>query len=126
VATRDEIAFPNSNDSPTSLAQFARYESITLNISLKLRQPEFSTRFRGVAKPAAGVTMPKTTIDEHGKSLPRKHEIRFPENVSIASPTDYAPAAEKFDQPQFCVAIPARSNTRHYLRPLLCRENVWH
>jgi len=37
LATRDQIAFPNSNDSPSSFAQLARYQPIARNILLKLR-----------------------------------------------------------------------------------------
>jgi len=63
VATRDEIAFPNSNDSPASFAQFAAYEPITRNIPLKFRQPEFKPTFRRVAEFAVRMPMPETTVD---------------------------------------------------------------
>ncbi len=56
---RGKIAFPDSNDSPTTLAQCARYEAIARNIPLKFRQPEFNPTFRGVAELATCVPMPE-------------------------------------------------------------------
>ena len=95
LANGGEIAFPNSNDSPPSFAQLARYEPIARNILLKLRQPEFNARFRCVTELAAGMSMPEAAVNEYGNSMLWKNEIRFSEYVLISPPTGDSEMSEQ-------------------------------
>ena len=69
MATRGKVAFPNSNDSPSSFAQRARNNAITRDVLFKFRQTEINPRFRRVAELATFVPVPKTSVHEDADLL---------------------------------------------------------
>lgn len=70
--------------------------------------------------------MPKTPINENSYPFLWKHEVRFSEDPRIASPAGYFVFSEERDHFQFCVFVPAASNSRHDLRAPILVEYISH
>jgi|GEM_PF-4711893 len=58
------LAFPNDVSVPTECPQGRHITSVSSNIARKFLLPKVNSRFGVVGKLAAGVTMPKTAVNE--------------------------------------------------------------
>jgi hypothetical protein len=126
LATRNELAFPYAYHTPTSFAQFARYELITRDVPLKFGQPEFNPAFRRIAKFAVRMPMPETAVHKQRNALAVKNKIWLADNPRVAPPAGDTVRVKQRDHPQLGVSISAATDRRHYCTPFFARENVRH
>lgn len=69
------LAFPNNDDSPSTLPERARSALVASDVGLKFIGPEIHVRFRCGRFSATDVTMPETAVDEDAGSVLGEHQI---------------------------------------------------
>lgn len=74
----------------------------------------------------SGAAVPKATIDKNGNALLMKNEIWCAQQRLMTTPSNDLVLPQKPNKLQFGVAIPASTDTRHYVRALFLCEYVWH
>jgi hypothetical protein len=73
------VTFPDPHNLPPALSKRPHDKFVSRYVARELWKPEFAPTFRSVREFATFVPVPETSIDKHGKFLPRKNKIGLAE-----------------------------------------------
>ena len=83
---RSDLALPDHDDAPTSIAQVFLVCHVSSNIPRKFRRPVASVAERNSITLAISVLMPKTSVDEYDRSSAGQYNVGTPWQVAPMKP----------------------------------------
>ena len=118
-------AFPHDCGSPSRLIESGKRPLIPEYILLEFLRPEFRSSGGRAREPAAFVTMPETSMDEHYSPKFRKDQIGFPWQPLAVQPISQTPCMQRLPQDEFGLCVPPL-DPRHHSGPRRLVDNVSH
>ncbi len=108
-------AFPDDCDPPADFEQIESIPTITLDIGVKLCQPELLPRGRGIGVGTVGVPVPEAAMHEAHGSEASKHEVRGAGKPPVVQAVSEAASVNSPSKEEFGPRIPA-SDPGHHAR----------
>lgn len=117
--------FPHNRGSPSRLFESRERPLIPEYILLEFLRPELGSSGGCGCEPAAFVTMPEASMDEHDCPKFRKDQIGFPRQSLAVQPISQAPCMQRFSQGEFGLRV-SPLDPRHHSGPRRLVDNVGH
>ena len=117
------LAFPDDCDAPSQRPKIFDGLSISHDISIEFVLPELCPRLRNGCFFAAGVAMPKASVDEDNDTVLREHEIWRAREVMPMEPVAEPKSMSRSAYSYLCQGV-FRPHLRHQPGPMLRRKAV--
>lgn len=115
--------FPDDRHAPSITTEPLPDEGIPGKCSCEFALPEFDIRRGHRCKSAPLVPVPKASVNKHGSTVFRKHEVRSPRQGSDMGPVSEPERMDQLSELQLRRRVPA-SYPRHHSRSCLPVHNV--
>lgn len=123
--TKPQCAFPHNPNTPSEILEIDDVLSISSDILIEFCCPELGVRSRGRTPPAAGMAMPKATMNQDNCLILGKHKIGLSWESGIVQPVAVASRVKGCADDHFRLGI-LTANAGHHLRASQLIHHVCH
>jgi hypothetical protein len=107
------LAFPNRENAPTRVFEFALNPIVARDVRIKLLAPEFDARLRRVCKPASRVPVPEASVHEHHCLMTWQDDVWSTGKITSVKPEAVAELMQRPSDGELRLRIPL-ADARHH------------